>query len=113
MDRRETILTKPVRTLLVCFGLPSVLAMIINTLYSVVDRIFVGQGVGEDALAAITVCFPMLMIMMALGMLIALGGSTLISLYLGQDNKAGAEKVVGNGFTIIIAIMGLFMVGTM
>ena len=113
MDRRETILTKPVRTLLVRFGLPSVLAMIINTLYSVVDRIFVGQGVGEGALAAITVCFPMLMIMMALGMLVALGGSTLISLYLGQNKKAGAEKVVGNGFTIIVAIMGLFMIVTM
>ena len=113
MDTRETILTKPVRILLIRFGLPSVLAMIINTLYSVVDRIFVGKGVGEDALAAITVCFPMLMIMMALGMLIALGGSTLISLYLGQDNRARAEKVVGNGFTIIVVTMGLFMVGIM
>jgi len=61
--------------------------MLTNALYNVVDRIFLGRGVGSLALAGITVCFPIMTVMMALSMLIGVGSATLISIRFEKGKK--------------------------
>ena len=102
----------PVGRLLLSFSLPAIIAMIANALYSVVDSIFVGRGVGSLALTAVTIAFPIMIMLMAFGMLIGIGATALISIKLGQQKRDEAEKILGNAFSAII-IMGLVISGSM
>lgn len=86
------------------FSLPAIIAMLVNALYNVIDRIFVGQGVGSIAIAATTVAFPVMLINMAVGMLIGIGATALISIRLGERKKEEAEKVAGNAISVIIML---------
>ncbi|MBU5311419.1 MATE family efflux transporter [Tissierella carlieri] len=78
--------------------------MIVNALYNIVDRIFIGKGVGELAIGGLFISSPISLIIMAFGMLIGIGGNTLVSIKLGQDRKEEAEKVTGNSFVLLILI---------
>ena len=75
-------------------ALPAVLAQLINLLYNMVDRMFVGAipNEGTDALAGLGVCFPVLMIVSAFSALIGVGGSPLVSMRLGENKKDEAER---------------------
>jgi putative MATE family efflux protein len=92
------------------FSLPAIVGMLTNALYNVVDRIFLGQGVGSLAIAGTTICFPIMMVMMALTMLIGIGSSTLISIRLGEGKHEDAEKIMGQAFLFICVFFGAFMV---
>ncbi|MEL7655256.1 MAG: MATE family efflux transporter [Bacillota bacterium] len=92
----------PVGKLLLEFSIPAIIAMIANALYNVVDSIFVGRGVGPLALTAVTIAFPIMIILMAFGMLIGIGSTALISLKLGQQEHDEAEKILGTAFAITI-----------
>ena len=87
--------------------------MIVNALYNVVDRIFIGKGVGELAIGGIFITMPLSLILMAFSMLIGIGGNTLVSIKLGQNKKEEADKVAGNSFVLLalisltISILGL------
>ncbi len=82
-------------TLIVRYSTPSIVATIASAMYNVADRIFVGRALGEDALAAITVCFPPTLFLLALAMTVGQGSSTLVSIKLGKRDKEGAERVLG------------------
>ena len=69
--------------LLVKFSLPAIVALLVNALYNIVDSIFVGKGVGDLALAGVSVSFPIVTTTISFVMLIAMGATVLISLYLG------------------------------
>lgn len=84
------------------FFLPAFTGIVINSLYNVVDRIFVGQGVGALALTGLSVVFPIMIIMMAFGMLIGMGAGVRISISLGKRDFAQAERVLGNAFILLI-----------
>lgn len=106
----------PIGKLLLEFSIPSIIAMIANALYSVVDSIFVGRGVGPLALTAVTIAFPIMIVLMAFGMLIGIGATAMVSIKLGQQNHEEAEKILGNAFAasfvlgiIIPAIMLVFL----
>lgn len=86
------------------FSVPAIVGMLVNALYNVVDRIFVGRGVGPLALAGITVEFPISLIVMAFTMLIGLGASTLISIRLGQGKAKEAENIMGNAMVLMLII---------
>lgn len=84
------------------FFVPAFVGVMANSLYNIVDRIFIGQGVGSLALSGVSVVFPVMVIVMGFGMLIGIGGSVQISLFLGKKEKSKAERVLGNSFWLIL-----------
>ncbi|MGB4201846.1 MAG: MATE family efflux transporter [Thermotogota bacterium] len=92
------------------FSIPAIVGMLTNALYNVVDRVFLGRGVGSLALAGITVCFPIQTVMMAFSMLIGVGSATLISIRLGQGKKEEASRILGQAVLFMIIIFGVFTV---
>lgn len=104
MNRSKQLGEDKVSSLLWKFSIPAIIGMLVNALYNVVDRIFIGQGVGADALAGITVSFPLMIVLMAFGMLIGIGGTSLISIRLGEQKKDEAERILGNALVMLIII---------
>lgn len=102
MDKATRLGTEKISKLLFQFSLPAIIAMIVNSIYNIVDRMFVGNIVGRSGLAGITICFPIMIMIMAYGMLIGIGGSSLISIRLGEGKKEEAEKILGNGATLMV-----------
>jgi len=113
MDRSNELGNEKVWKLLVKFSIPAVIGMLVNALYSVVDRIFVGRGVGSIALSGVAVTFPITNIIMAVGMLVGIGSAAVVSIKLGQKKPEEAEHILGNAFvlsvmiTVIVSILGL------
>jgi len=89
--------TEPILKLIIKFALPSIIGLLAHSLYNLVDRMFVGHYVGTDALAAISICFPYMMFSFALAIMPSAGGSVLISMALGEQNRQNAEKALANG----------------
>lgn len=90
--------------LLLEYAIPAVIGTMVNSLYNVVDRIFIGQGVGALAIAGLTLTFPILIFLQAFGMLVGLGAATRISIHLGRKAGDMAEKVLGNALTLTFII---------
>lgn len=106
-SRSELMGTQPIGKLLLQFSLPGVIAMLVNATYNIVDTIFVG-GLGPEAIAALTVVFPIQMIVIAVGAGTGIGASSLISRRLGAGLREEANQVVGQTLGIAI-ILGLFV----
>lgn len=96
----------PIGRLLWKFSMPGIVGMLVNSLYNIVDRIFIGNGVNSEAIGGLTVAFPLMIITMAVSMLVGVGASTLLSIRLGEHDHEAAEKLLGNGFILLI-IFGL------
>ena len=90
--------------LLIEFSIPATLSMVVNGLYNILSAIFLGQGIGDIGLAVSTVANPMMMLFMALGMFIGVGGNALAAIRLGEGRKAEAERVLGNTVTLGIIV---------
>jgi len=98
--------TEPIPRLLLEFSIPVMTGMIVQAVYSIINRAFIGN-VPEAAtlgMAAITVGMPIMILSMAFGMLIGFGGSAALSLYLGQKDLSRAEKVLGNSLTLTLGL---------
>lgn len=95
---------EPIPKLLLKFSLPAIVGLLVNALYNIVDSIFVGQGVGDLGLAAVTVSFPIVTGFMACVMLIGMGATSLISIRLGQKRESEAEQIIGNALTLFVII---------
>jgi len=104
MDRSEEMLNKSIGKLLWGFSLPAIVGMVVNSLYNIIDRIFVGRGVGSLGIAATTVAFPIMIALMAVSMLIGVGATALISIRLGQQKKDEAEKIAGNAVVMMVLL---------
>ena len=94
--------------LMLKFSLPAIASMVVNSIYNIVDQIFIGQGVGMYGNAATNLTFPLVTIAMAIGTLIADGCVAYFSLKLGQKNYDEAARTMGNGITISL-LAGLFI----
>ena len=92
----------PVSRLLLKFAIPAGVGVCINTMYNIVDRVFLGHYVGETGLAATTVSMPMMMICMGISMLIGFGTNSQISIRLGEKKVDEAEKLLGQGWFLFI-----------
>jgi len=90
--------------LLLKFSMPTFTGMLINALYNVVDRIFIGNGVGPLGIAGVTIGFPVMLAIMAFTMLIGAGAASLISIKLGEHNEREAETILGNGIVLLILV---------
>lgn len=99
----------PIAQLLWKYSLPAIVGTVVMSLYNVVDRIFIGQGVGPDAIAGLAVTFPVMNLASALGMLVGVGAAARISIVLGQKDKAKAEQILGNSLILIIAIATIYL----
>lgn len=90
-------------------AIPTMLAQFVNVLYSIVDRMYIGniEGIGGLALAGVGVCGPVLTLISSFASLVGLGGSPLIAMFLGRGQRDRAGVVVSNGFTVLIALAGL------
>ena len=100
---------EPVGELLLKLALPTVTAQIINMLYNIVDRIYIGHipEIGEAALTGVGVCMPLIMIVTAFSAFAAYGGAPRASIYMGQGDHDSAEKTLGNCFAVqfIISVL--------
>ena len=102
-----------IRKLLRHYAMPSIVAMVTSSIYNIVDSIFIGHGVGAMAIAGLAVTFPLMNLSAAFGTLVGVGGASLMSIRLGQQDKDSAFKILGNLFLLnvilglIIAILGL------
>jgi len=108
MDRTTELGQESIGKLLLKFSVPAIIGMIVNALYNIVDRIFIGQipgGIGELALSGVTVTFPISTVIMAFGMLVGIGSAALISIRLGQQKKDEADKILGNALMLVIIIL--------
>ncbi|MDR1302367.1 MAG: MATE family efflux transporter [Treponema sp.] len=103
--------TEPVGKLLLQFSVPAITGMVVNALYNVVDRIFVGRGVNETALGGLALVMPLMTITMAFAMLFGMGSANMISMRLGQQRKQEAENALNHCFWLLI-ITGLLIMGT-
>jgi len=104
MDRSKELGEGRIGTLLVRFALPSVIGMVVGALYNIVDRVFIGRGVGPLALAGVTVAFPVQLIQIAFSVLFGVGTAALISISLGERDREKAERVLGNGFSLVLIV---------
>lgn len=95
---------QPIGRLLMKFAIPSVVSMLVNAVYNIVDQIFIGQGVGYLGNAATTVSFPIVTIILAVGTMLGAGGSAYAAIKLGEKNEAEAEKTLGNMFVLLAGI---------
>ena len=95
--------------LLIKFSVPAIVGMIINALYNIVDRIFVGHiaDVGSLCISATTIAFPIMIILMGFGMLIGIGANSLVSIRLGEGKKDEAEHILGNAFVLLVGITAI------
>jgi len=109
-SQREQILSGNLRMLLFKFSLPGIIGMVISALYNFVDTIFVGQGVGSLAIAALTIVFPIQIVMLAIGLMVGVGGASIISRALGRNDRERAAKAGGNAFVLNILINSVFMI---
>lgn len=110
MEAKTNILaTESIPKLLLKFSVPTMLTLMVNYLYNIVDQIFVGQGVGIMGIAATNVSFPFSIVCTALALLIGDGCAARISLCLGRKEQQQANKCFGNAFFILI-LCGVFIV---
>ncbi|MDP4239936.1 MAG: MATE family efflux transporter [Bacteroidota bacterium] len=88
------------------YSLPAIVGTVVMSLYNIIDRIFIGQGVGPLAISGLALTFPFMILLMAFGMLIGAGSAARISITLGEGNRDKAEKILANAFTLTIIISG-------
>ena len=104
--------TEKVSRLLFQLALPAITAQVINMLYNIVDRIYIGhiEGIGGLALTGVGLCFPILILISAFSCLIGMGGAPQASIRMGARDNEGAEKILGNCFALIL-IMSIILTG--
>lgn len=100
----KELATEPVDKLLLRYSLPSVVGMMVMALYNCIDRIFIGQGVGAEAISGLAVTFPVMNLSAAFGVLIGGGAAARTSILLGARDHEGAEKVLGNSLLLTLVI---------
>ena len=105
-DNKDFLGTEPIGKLLLKLSIPTVIAQLINMLYNIVDRIYIGHipGNGSLALTGVGVCMPIIMIVSAFAALVSSGGAPRASIYMGKRDNQSAEQILGNCFVLQIAV---------
>lgn len=105
-EDKEFLGKEPIGKLLLRLALPTVAAQLINMLYNIVDRIYIGHipEIGAKALTGVGVCMPLILIVSAFAALVGYGGAPRASIAMGRKDNEAAEKILGNCFTVQILI---------
>ena len=109
-DIRE-LETKPIGKLLWTFALPAVITQVVASIYNIVDRVFLGQYVGEMAIAGLAITLPLMNIIHAFGAMVGVGASARMSIVLGRKDIRWAEKILGNSILLTFFFGFLFVTG--
>ena len=118
MDRQKRLGEENIGSLLMKFSIPAIVGMLVNALYNIVDRIFIGHipVIGKLAITGVGITMPIMTIIMAFAMLVGIGAAAVISIKLGQGKNKEAEEILGNAFVLLIifsvaiTIVGLIFV---
>jgi putative MATE family efflux protein len=102
----DRIGTEKIGKLLWTFSVPAIIGMLVNAIYNIVDRIYVGLGVDPLGIAAITLVMPLLMLIQASSMLIGVGANSLFAIKLGEGKRNEVESIMGNAFLLLLLIPG-------
>ena len=113
-ENKSPFSTEPIGRLIAKFAIPCVISLLVNSLYNIVDQIFIGWGVGYIGNGATNVVFPITIIALALSLMIGDGGAAYLSLKLGEGDLARAKKGVGNAILMVtivsIALLAIFLI---
>ena len=106
MSREVNLGEEPIGRLLMTLAVPAITSQLVNALYNMVDRMYIGHipKIGSTALTGVGVCFPLIMIISAFASLIGMGGAPRASIYMGKKDNKTAEKIMGNCFTALVII---------
>ncbi len=104
IEKRNPLGTDKISKLIIMFSVPSIISMVVNALYNIVDQIFIGQGVGYLGNGATNVVMPMTVIVLAFALLVGDGAASYLSLKLGEGNSVDAAKGIGNAITSTVLI---------
>lgn len=107
MTNNNQLQTESIGKLLLKFSVPAIVGMVVNALYNVVDRMYIGK-MGALAMTGIGLNLPFMTIIMAFGMLVGIGAAAVVSIKLGQGKKDDAEKTLGNAVSLLV-IIGLLL----
>ena len=103
-EKQSPFASEPIGKLILRFAIPSVIALLVNSLYNIVDQIFIGWGVGYLGNGATNVVFPITIVALALSMMIGNGGAAFLSLKLGEGERRAAQKGVGNAVALSVVV---------
>jgi putative MATE family efflux protein len=99
--------TEKIGKLLWTFSVPAIIGMLVNAIYNIVDRIYVGLGVDPLGIAAITLVMPLLMLIQSASMLIGIGANSLFAIKLGEGKRNEVESIMGNAFLLLFLVPGI------
>ena len=108
-ENKSPFSTEPVGRLILKFAVPCVISLLVNSLYNIVDQIFIGWGVGYLGNGATNVVFPITIIALALSLMIGDGGAAYLSLKLGEGDLASAKKGIGNAVSMVTIVSIVLM----
>ena len=91
-------------SLVVRLAIPTMLAQLVNVLYSIVDRMYIGTGVGDLALAGVGICAPIVTLLASFGSMVGQGGAPLMAMKMGSGNEKEAHQVLNNGFLMLLVL---------
>ena len=93
--------------LLLRYSIPAIIGMVVTSLYNIVDRVFIGQGVGPMAISGLALTFPLMTLFTAIGTLVGVGAAARLSIVLGMKDIKWARNILGNAFilTFILSII--------
>lgn len=94
-ERLKALADAPLGRLVMRFSWPALVSMTLNALYTIVDRVYIGQGCGQDAMAGLTLVFPVMMVFGAFGVFVGAGHAAVLSIKLGEGDRTACEKVLG------------------
>ena len=105
-NQSAALATAPVGKLLTKLAAPAIAAQIVNLLYNMVDRMYIGhiEGVGKLALTGVGVCFPLIMIISAFAALVGMGAAPRASIFMGKGYRETAERIMNNSFSLLLII---------
>ena len=109
----EDLGQKSIGRLLMQYSVPAIIASVATSLYNIIDSIFIGRGVGPMAIAGLAITFPLMNLVAAFCMMIAAGGATISSIFLGQKNYSRATDVVNNVLVLCLIHAVVFGGGTL
>ena len=106
MEHTNPLGEEKVSKLLYKFSIPAIVGMMVNALYNIVDRIYIGNSpdLGANGIGGITISFPLTIILLSIGILFGQGGATLFSMNLGAKKHEGAQEALGNAFIMLILV---------
>lgn len=109
MDNRDFLGKEPIGKLLFKLAIPTVLAQLVNMLYNIVDRIFIGhmEGIGDTALTGVGVCMPIILAVSAFAALVSAGGAPRASICMGEGKRDEAERILGGCFALQLVVSAI------